>query len=129
MDKGVIAVIVVYSICCLSLGLWLGYSNEPNTVVINNTIEVEKIINNTIEVPGDCNITTRTIIVQNNSNCSSPDNYSYNRFALIRQLKRCEANEVLYSNHSDCFTELNSTSIDLQECEDYVCREFNSSWC
>jgi len=99
---------------CLSdgwqYGKWIGadFCNCYNdTIYINNTI------NKTIKIP--CNITC-------------PEYNKSRELELIRRISFLEGQQDKYFNDSECNWELNKTSNELEECQDYLC-EYNSSWC
>ena len=102
------------------------------TEVINKTI----YINRTVTIP--CNITesnnttttsnTTNLFIVNMSTVFSICDRDY-VLGLIRQLKHYERTQDRFINHSDCFDTLNNTKIELEECKEELCIEWNSSWC
>ena len=88
-------------------------------IVYNNTIEY---INNTIIEP--CNLTCPAL-----EDChSSGFNREYT-LSLIRRVKFLEGREDLYWNDTECHYDLNRTEAKLEECEEELCGNWNSSWC
>ena len=81
------------------------------TIYLNNTIT----INNTLP----CNITEPEL------NVSFDRSYT---LELIRRIIFLEGQQDQFINHSDCFDELNVTTIKLDKCTNELCYE-NSSWC
>ena len=90
------------------------YVDRNNTIYKDNIIYINNTINNTM--PG-CDL-----------NASSNYNRDY-VLNLIRQIKRCEANQDKFFNSSDCEDELNQTEHRLEQAENELCDEWNSSWC
>ncbi len=100
----------------------------PNPIIIERNITVEKIVyNNTIEyinITTPCNITCPTL-----EDCpSSGFNREYT-LSLIRRVKFLEGRQDLYWNNSECSWELNKSNVELKECEEELCDNWNSSWC
>ena len=86
--------------------------------------EIEYIDRN-ITIP--CNITNTTInttYIQYNYTGSTT-----REIELIRRISFCESQQDKFINNSDCFDELNTTKVKLEDCEHELCYEWNSSWC
>lgn len=107
--------------------LLIGCTPNPiiieRNITINNTIYNITYINNTIYINDTvpCNITEPKPEI----NISFDRSYT---LELIRRLKFLEGQQNQFINHSDCFDELNTTTIKLDKCTDELCYE-NSSWC
>jgi len=95
---------------------------EPQIIreeVIKEVIK-EKIIYRNTTIP--CNITPECP----EYNYTSSTN---RELELIRRIKFLEGQQDKFINHSDCFDDLNKTKIKLEDCEEELCYEWNSSWC
>ncbi len=107
--------------------LIVGCSN-PTVITINRTINHTIYKNNTIYI-------NNTIIEPCNTTCPVLDDCpasGFNReytLSLIRRVKFMEGQQDLYWNNTECYYDLNWTEVKLEECEDIMCNEWNSSWC
>ncbi len=99
---------------------------NPDVIYINRTIYNDScipiIINNTIIET--CNITCPVL-----EDCPST---GFNRdytLSLIQRVKFLEGRQDLYWNDTECHYDLNRTEFKLEECEEEICDNWNSSWC
>ncbi len=103
--------------------LIVGCSN-PTVITINRTINKTIYLNRTIIINNTipCNITK----LEPEINISFDRSYT---LELIRRIKFLEGRQDLYWNDTECHYDLNRTEVRLEECEEELCNEWNSSWC
>ncbi len=92
---------------------------ENNTIIINNTV------NNTITI---YNETIKYV----NITCNKTYEYkgtTTRELELIRRISFLENQQDKYWNYSECDWELNNTEKELEDCEEELCDNWNSSWC
>ena len=90
---------------------------EQKPEVITKEVIKEKIIYKDRNITIPCNIT-----------CPETD-CPADKLELIRRISFLESQTDKYWNNSDCFDELNTTKVKLEDCEEELCYEWNSSWC
>ena len=110
-----------YCLVLVSILLLIGCTR---VVVVdrNNTIYNITYINNTIYINDTipCNVTGPEI------NISFDRSYT---LELIRRIKFLEGQQDKYWNNSECSWELNTSNNELEECEEELCDNWNSSCC
>ena len=116
--------ILLISILLMGCSIYKEVIDEEPQMIIEKEVIKEKIvyIDRNITIP--CNVT-----------CSEEDVELMNKFSsdreleLIRRLKFLEGQTDKYFNDTECRDELNETNVKLEDCEEELCDEWNSSWC
>ena len=126
-------------IILLSLVLLVGCSLYEETLPVEEQPTPEPIIkevivyrdrNITINISPSCPTNITEII---NITCPKyqygSEHSTERELELIRRLKFLENNQNKYFNDSECNDDLNKTRVELNECKNELCNEWNSSWC
>lgn len=96
----------------------------PDTIIIERNITINRTINNTQYI----NITTVMPCNETGPVINTTYDRSYT-LELIRRIKFLEGQQDKYFNDSECNDDLNRTETELEECEEELCDNWNSSWC
>ena len=116
--------LIIAAIVIFIIGIFIGgnINKEPEVkeCPVPEVKECKEVI-----CPGP-EIITRNVTIYKEVNTTCQGSYV---LGLIKQIKRCEANQENYWNSSICYYDLNQSNIELRQCKEEMCDEYNSSWC
>ena len=102
---------------------------EQKPEVITKEVIKEKIVYRDRNITIPCENITEIINITCPKYQYETANPSSREIELIRRIRFLESQTDKYFNDSDCNDELNETKVKLEDCEEELCYEWNSSWC